>query len=57
MATKFEIALLRAVIATGSTVVAYLVGVGIYTLLYGDAYFYNLGYSIGFISSKISSLF
>lgn len=57
MVSKIEIALFQTVAAVAGTLFTYLLGVGIYTLFNGNSYLYNLGYSIGYISGKISSLF
>ncbi len=57
MATKFEKILGNTVLGFITATLAYLLSVGIYTLLYGNSFFYNVGYTIGCSVSWMSSFF
>lgn len=53
MATKFEKILAKTTLGIITTTTFYLVGVGLYTLFYGNGYLYNLVYSVGYIVGTI----
>lgn len=57
MATTFEKALGRTAVGVFGTFLAYLASVGIYTLIYGNSLFYNIGYSIGYTQEMLSCIF
>lgn len=57
MATKFERGFFKAVLAIGGVFGSYMAGIVIYTVIYGNSFWYNFGYSIGYITKKINFLF
>ncbi len=57
MATKFERGLFKIVLAIGGVLGSYMTGIVIYTVIYGNSLWYNFGYSVGYITKKISSIF
>jgi hypothetical protein len=57
MATRFERLLGKTAVAMVIVAGIFIAAVGIYTLLFGNSFSYNLGYSIGYAAKTIASIF
>lgn len=57
MATKFERGLFKTVTFLGAVIGSYIVSIAIYTIIYGNGFWYNFGYSVGWITQKMGQVF
>ena len=57
MATTFEKTLAKIIVGIFGSSFIYLASVGIYTMIYGNSLAYNIGYSIGYASKMLNSVF
>jgi|GEM_PF-4086837 len=57
MATTFERITGRIIITLLTMLIGYMLSVGIYTVIYGNSFLYNFGYTIGYVSKKFLYLF
>ena len=57
MATTFKKTLAKITVGIVGTSLIYFASVGIYTIIYGNSLAYNMGYSVGYATQLISSVF